>query len=53
MQRYYDYGTYLKQKYGQKVYKLPVNLPVSCPQPGRPARPRRLHLLCGCQAPGI
>lgn len=31
MQRYYDYGTYLKQKYGQKVYKLPVNLPVSCP----------------------
>lgn len=29
--RYNDYGSYLKQKYGQKVYKLPVNLPVSCP----------------------
>lgn len=26
-----DYGTYLKRKYGEKVYKLPVSLPVSCP----------------------
>ena len=26
-----DYGTYLKRRYGQKVYKLPVSLPVSCP----------------------
>ncbi len=28
---YTAYSTYLKEKYGQKVYKLPVNLPVSCP----------------------
>lgn len=28
---YYAYSDYLKNKYGQKVYKLPVNLPVSCP----------------------
>ncbi len=28
---YYAYSDYLKEKYGVKVYKLPVNLPVSCP----------------------
>lgn len=28
---YYSYSEYLKKKYGEKVYKLPVNLPVSCP----------------------
>ena len=28
---YYAYSDYLKKKYGQKVYKLPVNLPVTCP----------------------
>lgn len=28
---YYAYSDYLKKKYGEKVYKLPVNLPVSCP----------------------
>ena len=28
---YYAYSDYLKRKYGEKVYKLPVNLPVSCP----------------------
>ena len=28
---YYPYSEYLKQKYGEKVYKLPVNLPVTCP----------------------
>ena len=28
---YYPYSDYLKNKYGEKVYKLPVNLPVSCP----------------------
>jgi len=28
---YRVYSEYLKDKYGQKVYKLPVNLPVSCP----------------------
>lgn len=29
--RYYPYSNYLKKRYGEKVYKLPVNLPVSCP----------------------
>lgn len=28
---YYRYSDYLKHVYGEKVYKLPVNLPVSCP----------------------
>ncbi len=28
---YYAYSDYLKKKYGEKVYKLPINLPVSCP----------------------
>ncbi len=28
---YYPYSKYLKNKYGEKVYKLPVNLPVGCP----------------------
>ena len=28
---YYPYSDYLKEKYHEKVYKLPVNLPVSCP----------------------
>lgn len=28
---YYAYSDYLKKKYGEKVYKLPVNLPVTCP----------------------
>ena len=31
-QKYYNsYSEYLKNKYNEKVYKLPVNLPVSCP----------------------
>ena len=29
--KYYAYSDYLKNKHGEKVYKLPVNLPVSCP----------------------
>jgi radical SAM protein (TIGR01212 family) len=29
--RYKIYSEYLKQKYGTKVYKLPVNLPLTCP----------------------
>lgn len=35
---YYSYSDYLKNKYGEKVYKLPVNLPVTCPNriDGRP-----------------
>lgn len=28
---YYSYSKWLKERYGEKVYKLPVNLPVSCP----------------------
>lgn len=28
---YTVYSKYLKNKYGEKVYKLPINLPVSCP----------------------
>lgn len=28
---YNVYSDYLKEKYGEKVYKLPVNLPVTCP----------------------
>ncbi|NLY42718.1 MAG: TIGR01212 family radical SAM protein [Clostridiaceae bacterium] len=29
--RYNVYSKYLKKKYGEKVYKLPVNIPVTCP----------------------
>lgn len=29
--RYRPYSEYLKEKYGEKVYKLPVNLPITCP----------------------
>jgi radical SAM protein (TIGR01212 family) len=28
---YNEYSKYLVKKYGEKVYKLPVNLPVTCP----------------------
>lgn len=28
---YYRYSEYLKNKYGEKVYKLPVSLPCTCP----------------------
>ncbi len=28
---YYTFSDYLKQRYGEKVYKLPVALPVTCP----------------------
>jgi len=28
---YYRYSTYLKERYGQRVYKLAVHIPVSCP----------------------
>ncbi|RXE59631.1 TIGR01212 family radical SAM protein [Acetivibrio mesophilus] len=28
---YNKFSTYLKEKYGAKVYKLPLNLPVTCP----------------------
>lgn len=29
--RYEKYSDYLKEKYGEKVYKLPINLPITCP----------------------
>ncbi|MBE7030827.1 MAG: TIGR01212 family radical SAM protein [Ruminococcaceae bacterium] len=29
--RYNTYANYLKEKYGERVYKLPVNLPGTCP----------------------
>lgn len=29
--RYYPVSQYFMEKYGQKVYKIPVNLPVTCP----------------------
>lgn len=28
---YYSYSEYLIEKYGVKVYKLPINLPITCP----------------------
>ncbi|BCN31200.1 TIGR01212 family radical SAM protein [Anaeromicropila herbilytica] len=28
---YNKYSDYLKKQYGEKVYKLPINLPISCP----------------------
>ncbi len=31
MDRYYTYSDYLIKKYGVKTYKLPVTIPVSCP----------------------
>lgn len=30
-QVYRKYSDYLKEKYGEKVYKLPINLPITCP----------------------
>ena len=29
--RYLSYSEYLKKKYGEKVYKIPVNLDITCP----------------------
>ena len=40
MDCYNRYAVYLKEHYGQKVYKLPVHLPVSCPN--------RRNNSCGC-----
>lgn len=28
---YNEYSKYLKDKYGEKVYKIPINIPVTCP----------------------
>ncbi|MCI8341805.1 MAG: TIGR01212 family radical SAM protein [Firmicutes bacterium] len=37
---YKRYSTYLQEKYGERVYKLPVSIPVSCPN--------RIGGMCGC-----
>ncbi|MBC7765204.1 MAG: TIGR01212 family radical SAM protein [Hyphomonadaceae bacterium] len=29
--RYYAYSDYLRSRYGEKVYKLPISIPVTCP----------------------
>lgn len=29
--RYKTYSEFLKEKYGERIYKLPVNLPITCP----------------------
>ncbi|MGL5207469.1 MAG: TIGR01212 family radical SAM protein, partial [Acidaminococcaceae bacterium] len=29
--RYNNYSDFLKNKYGVKVYKLPISIPVTCP----------------------
>ena len=42
---YYQYSDYLKNKYHEKVYKLPVNLPVTCPN--------RLHGFCAEKGTGF
>lgn len=44
-ERYRIYSTYLKGKYGEKVYKLPISIPDTCPQSGRPPRHRRMRVL--------
>jgi uncharacterized protein len=31
LQIYYPYSSYLKKTYGEKVYKLPINVPGTCP----------------------
>ncbi len=31
MERYRNYSDYLKGKYGEKVYKIPISIPVTCP----------------------
>ncbi|MGF6989064.1 radical SAM protein (TIGR01212 family) [Lachnospiraceae bacterium PM6-15] len=31
MEYYKTYSRYLQEKYGEKVYKLPLNIPVTCP----------------------
>ena len=31
MEPYYKYSAYLRDRYGEKTYKLPVNLPLTCP----------------------
>ncbi len=31
MENYNKYSDYLKKEYGEKVYKIPINLPITCP----------------------
>ncbi len=46
---YNEYSRYLKEKYGQKVYKLPVHLPACCP--GR--EKGQACIFCGEKAAGF
>jgi|SRR5690554_2216194 len=52
MKRYYRYSDYLKEKYGEKVYKLPVNLGVSCPNRDGTLGEGGCHF-CGEEAAGF
>lgn len=35
MALYRTYSDYLKEKYNEKVYKIPIALPVTCPESRR------------------
>ncbi|MDF2524398.1 MAG: family radical protein [Clostridiales bacterium] len=49
---YYKFSEFLKSKYGEKVYKLPVNLPVTCPnRDGRVSR--KGCIFCGEEGAGF
>lgn len=49
---YYRFSDYLKERYGEKIYKLPVNLPVSCPnRDGRLSR--NGCIFCGEEGAGF
>ena len=48
---YFRYSDYLKQKYGEKVYKLPINLPVTCPN--RDEKGRGGCIYCGDMGAGF
>lgn len=43
---YNSYSKYLREQYGEKVYKLPVNLPLSCPN--RRGGKRGCSFCAGC-----
>lgn len=49
---YFKFSDYLKQRYGEKVYKLPVNLPVSCPNRDGTLS-RRGCIFCGEEGAGF
>ncbi|MBS3994969.1 MAG: TIGR01212 family radical SAM protein [Alkaliphilus sp.] len=45
--RYRVYSQYLKEKYGEKVYKIPLNIPVSCPNRDGLMQHSRGCIFCG------